>query len=126
MAISFDYTVLRIVPLVERHEFLNTGVVLLCRERGYLGARAVLDEGRLLSLAPGAPVERLRGLLEVVLQVAGGDPSAGPIAALDAPARFHWLAAPSSTVLQPSPVHCGLCSDPAEALDRLFDRLVRV
>jgi hypothetical protein len=121
---SFDYAILRVVPLVERHEFLNAGVVLFCRELGYLGAATRLDESRLRALAPGLDVTRVHRLLELVERIAAGDAGAGPDAALDAPERFHWLVSPSSTVLQASPVHGGLCRDPEAALGRLLDRFV--
>jgi hypothetical protein len=121
---SFDYAVLRVVPRVERHEFVNVGVVLLCRERGYLGAATRLDANRVLALAPDADLDRIRRLLELVERIVAADITAGPIAALGAAERFHWLVSPSSTVLQTSPVHGGLCCDPAAALDRLMTDLV--
>ena len=121
---QFQYAVLRVVPRIERGECFNAGVVLYCRPRRYLSARAELDSRRLTALAPGADAEVLRAHLDALVAVADGDPAAGPIAALDQSDRFHWLVAPSSTVLQPSPVHTGLCEDPAEMLDRLFRALV--
>jgi hypothetical protein len=121
---QFQYAVLRVVPRIERGECFNAGVVLFCRPRRYLSARAELDPRRLDALAPGADAEVLRAHLDALVAVADGDLAAGPIAALDQSDRFHWLVAPSSTVLQPSPVHTGLCEDPAEMLDRLFRALV--
>jgi hypothetical protein len=121
---SFDYAILRLVPLVERHEFVNAGVVLFCRELGYLGAATRLDECRLRALSPDADVARARRLLDLVERIAEGDAGAGPVAALGAPERFHWLVAPSSTMLQTSPVHGGLCRDPEAALGRLLARFV--
>ena len=120
----FQYAIVRVVPRVERGESVNAGVVLFCRPRRYLSARAALDSRRLDALAPGADAEILRAHLDALVAVADGDPAGGPIAALDQSDRFHWLVAPSSTVLQPSPVHTGLCEDPAETLDRLFRALV--
>ena len=120
----FQYAVLRVVPDVERGERLNAGVVLFARTRDFLGARVALDEGRLRALWPDADVAALARHLDGLARVAAGDPVAGPIAALPAPQRFHWLVAPASTVVQPSAVHTGLCDDPAAALDRLFERLV--
>jgi hypothetical protein len=114
----------RIVPCVERGERFNAGVVLLCRPREFLGARVALDEGRLAALAPGVPADAIRPHLDALVRIAEGDPAAGPIAALAQPERFGWLVAPSSTIIQPSSVHTGLCEDPAATLDRLFAELV--
>ncbi|HWT93661.1 MAG TPA: pyridoxamine 5'-phosphate oxidase [Solirubrobacteraceae bacterium] len=120
----FQYAVLRVIPSLERGEAMNAGVVVYCRPRRFLEARVSLDEGRLRALAPGADAEAIRERLDVLARVAAGDPSAGPIAAMEQSERFHWLAAPSSTVIQPGPVHTGLCDDPAGVVDRLFAQLV--
>ena len=120
----FQYAVLRVVPDVERGERLNAGVVLFARTLDFLGARVRLDEARLQALWPAADVPAGARHLGGLARVAAGDPAAGPIAALPASQRFHWLVAPASTVVQPSAVHTGLCDDPAGALDRLFHRLV--
>jgi hypothetical protein len=98
--------------------------VLFARTRDFLGARVALDESRLRALSPAADVAAVARHLDGLARVAAGDPAAGPIAALPASQRFHWLVAPASTVVQPSAVHTGLCDDPAGALDRLFHRLV--
>jgi pyridoxamine 5'-phosphate oxidase len=116
--------VLRVVPDVERGECVNAGVVVYCRVRRYLAAKAQLPAGRLGALAPDLAQGPVREHLDALVAVAAGDAAAGPIARLDASERFGWLAAPSSTVVQPSPVHTGLCGDPADELERLFDRLV--
>lgn len=121
---QFQYAVVRVVPRIERGECFNAGVILFCRPRRFLAARAALDARRLTALAPDADAEVLRSHLDALVAVAAGAPGAGPIAALPQSDRFHWLVAPSSTVLQPSPVHTGLCEDPAEVLDRLFRALV--
>ena len=121
----FQYAVVRVVPRVERGEFLNAGVILLCRPKRFLGARVELDRGRLAALAPEVDPDAIEGHLDGIVRIARGDADAGPIAALGQGERFHWLVAPSSTVIQPSEVHTGLCDDPAEELDHLFDRLVR-
>jgi hypothetical protein len=121
---QFAYAVLRVVPRVERGERFNAGVVLFCRRRGFLAARVDLDEARLAALAPDADAAEVRAHLTALARIAAGEPDGGPVAALDRSERFGWLVAPSSTVIQPSPVHTGLCSDPAEQLDRLFDELV--
>ena len=121
----FQYALLRVVPRVERGECLNAGVVLFCRPRRFLAARIALDEARLAALAPDLPPARVRPHLDALAQIAAGDPAAGPIAALPPSERFHWLVAPASTVIQPSPVHTGLCLDPEATLESLVDELVR-
>jgi hypothetical protein len=121
----FQYAVVRVVPRVERGECVNAGVVLFCRQRRYLAARMALDEQRLLALAPDVDLDAVRGHLDALGRVAAGDASAGAIAALPASERFHWLVAPSSTIIQCSPVHTGLTGDPAAELERLVARLVR-
>jgi len=120
----FSYAILRVVPSVERGERLNVGVVLFCRQRGFLGARFELDEARLRALAPGLLTHEVGAHLEALRRVAEGAAGAGPIAELPASERFGWLAAPSSTIVQASEVHTGLCEDPAATLDGLFARLV--
>lgn len=120
----FAYAILRVVPSVERGERLNVGVVLFCRQRGFLAALGALDGERLSALAPGTSIAEVRSHLEALVRVADGDESAGPIAALSQSERFGWLVAPSSTVIQPSEVHTGLCRDPAETLAALLQRLV--
>jgi Protein of unknown function (DUF3037) len=121
---AFQYAIIRIVPRVERGESLNAGIVLLSRSRRYLGARVVLDVGRLACLAPAVDPAVIRPHLEAIERIARAEPDAGPIARLGAAERFHWLSAPSSTVIQPSPVHTGLTDDPAGELERLFRSLV--
>ena len=120
----FSYAVLRVVPRVERGERLNVGVVVFCRPLRYLAARTFLDEARLSALWPDLDPAAVRPHLTAIERVAAGDRGAGPIAALDETARFHWLVSPSSTIIQPSPVHTGLCAQPSEQLDRLFASLV--
>ena len=121
----FQYSVLRVVPRVDRGESLNAGVIVLCRPKRFLAARVGLDTGRLAALAPGVDPATIATHLGAIERIARGDADAGPIAALGQGERFHWLVAPSSTVIQPSEVHTGLCDDPADELDHLFERLVR-
>jgi Protein of unknown function (DUF3037) len=121
---QFQYAIVRVVPRVERGEFLNAGVVLLSRPRRFLGAKVALDVARLRALAPDADPATILPHLEAIERIAAGDPEAGPIARLGQAERFHWLVAPSSTVIQPSEVHTGLCGDPAAELQHLFERLV--
>ena len=123
-ASAFSYAIVRVVPRVERGERFNVGVVLYCPELGFLGARMQLDERRLEVLAPDVAPDVVRPYLDAVVRIAAGDPAAGPIAALAPGERFGWLVAPSSTMLQPSSVHTGLCHDPARTLDDLFDDVV--
>ena len=120
----FQYAIVRVVPRVERGECVNAGVVLFCRPRRYLAARVALDVARLRALAPDIDLDGVRGHLEAVERIAAGDPAAGAIAALPASERFHWLVAPSSTIIQCSPVHTGLSDDPAAELERLVAQLV--
>jgi Protein of unknown function (DUF3037) len=109
---------------VERGETVNAGVVLFCRPLRFLGARTQLDEALLRALAPECEPTAIRAALETVERIAAGDPTGGPIAALPPSERFHWIVAPSSTIVQPGPVHTGLTSDPAAELDHLFSHLV--
>ena len=120
----FSYAVLRVVPRIERGERFNAGVVLFCRQRGFLGAKVELDERRLAALDPGTSAGDVRAHLEALASVAAGDSDAGAIAVLPASERFGWLVAPSSTVIQPSRVHTGLTDDPVATLDALFRELV--
>ena len=125
---SYDYALVRVVPRVERAEFINAGAIVHCRDRRYLGARVALDRQRLFALwpdlSPGHLDEIEQHLQSFVAIAAGGD-AAGPIGLLPATERFHWLVAPRSTVVQTSPVHAGLCTAPEEALEQLLARLVR-
>ncbi len=121
---AFSYAVLRLVPRVERGERINVGVVVFCRPLQYLAARTGLDEARALALWPDLDLEAVRAHLAAIERIAAGDPDAGPIARLDTTARFHWLVAPSSTIIQPSVVHTGLCAAPPDELDELFRELV--
>ena len=121
----FSYAILRVVPRVERGERFNAGVILFCRQRDFLGARAALDENRLAALAPDVDARDVREHLASLVRVADGEPGAGPIAAMPASERFGWLVAPSSTMIQPSEVHTGLSDDPRETLDVLFAELVQ-
>ena len=120
----FQYAMVRVVPRIERGECVNAGVVLFCRPRRFLAARIALDEARVQALAPDADLDAIRGHLDAFARIAAGDETGGPIAALPASERFHWLVAPSSTVIQCSPVHTGLSADPEAELDRLVARLV--
>lgn len=117
----FEYAVMRIVPRVEREEFINVGVVLYCSSRGYLACRYQLDHSRLKALSPGTDPAEIEAYLHAFNLICNGNrQSGGPIAALPAASRFRWLTATRSTVLQASKVHPGLCEDPESTLERLF------
>jgi hypothetical protein len=120
----FAYTILRVVPSVERGEQFNVGVVLFCRQMGFLAARVALDESRLAALGSAVPAQEVVSHLEALVRVAEGAPDGGPIASMPQSERFGWLAAPASTIVQASGVHTGLSQDPERTLDGLFERLV--
>ena len=121
---TFEYAVIRVVPRVERGEFLNAGVVLYCRQRDFLAARVKLDRPRLLALARDADAEAIEKHLASLEALCAGGPAAGPLSELSQAQRFRWMVAPRSTVVQLSPVHSGLCVEPLATLDELFQRLV--
>jgi len=123
---DFQYTILRVVPRIERGECINVGVVVFCRQHGFLGIRIGLDEKRLRALAPDLDPAAVEPPLEAIAAVVAGEPSAGPLAQLSPSERFGWVAAKSSTVIQPSEVHTGLTDDPQATLDHLFTSLVQV
>jgi hypothetical protein len=121
----FEYAIVRVVPRVERGEALNAGIVLMSRAHRFIGARTGLDAGLLAAMAPDCDPDVVRAHLDAIERVAAGDAGAGPIAVLSLAERFHWLVAPSSTVIQPSDVHTGLTVDPAATLEHLFRTLVQ-
>jgi len=122
---SFDYAIVRVVPRVEREEFVNAGVVLFCLERDVLAARVELDRERLRALAREVDLALVEEHLAAIPRIAAGGEGSGPIGRLSKRERFHWLVAPRSTIIQVSPVHAGLCEDPERALEHLMDRMVR-
>jgi len=121
---SYDYALVRVVPRVERGEFVNVGVILFCRTRRFLGARIALDAARLTAIAPGVDITELTQHLAVIPLVCAGGAEAGPIGLLPLAERFHWLVAPRSAMIQTSPVHSGLCDAPEPALEQLLESLV--
>jgi hypothetical protein len=123
---AFDYAIVRVVPRVERGEFLNVGVILFSSTRAFLGARIELDRERLMALAPGVDLAVVESYLEAIPKICAGGGEAGSIGALPQRARFHWLVAPRSTIIQTSEVHSGVAEEPQTALDGLFEKLVRV
>ncbi len=126
MSVPFDYAIVRVVPRIEREEFLNVGVVVHAPTLGFLGCALRLDRGRLGPFAPSLDLEALARHLDAFQAVCDGDPQAGPIARMPLGERFHWLVAPRSAVLQTSPVHGGLCDDPTAALRELLTRRVEL
>jgi hypothetical protein len=121
---AFAYAAIRVVPDIEREEFLNSGLILYCRPARYLVARTGLDEAALAALHPGCDVDGMRGQLRLFERIAAGEADAGPIALLDQSERFGWLTAPRSTVVQPGPIHSGTTLDPAATFEHLFTVLV--
>jgi hypothetical protein len=125
---AFDYAIVRVVPRVERDEFVNAGVIVHCPTLAYLAAGVELDRGRLAALAPeldGEEIDEIARHLACIPAICDGGPAAGQLGALPASARFNWLVAPYSHVVQVSPVHAGICDDPARALEHLLDTMVR-
>ena len=122
---AFDSAIIRVVPRVEREEFVNVGVIVYCQPLRFLAARVAIDWARIESFAPGA-LDRaeIEAHLAHLVSVAAGDPAAGSLASLTPQERFYWLVAPRSTVIQVSSPHSGFCTDPAETLQRLMDTVV--
>ena len=123
---TFDYATIRVVPRVEREEFINVGVILSCLNRKFLEARIELDANRLKAFAPAVEPEAIRRYLDVSPKICAGDEEAGEIGRLPQRARFYWLTAQRSTIIQCSPVHTGFCTDAREMLEHLFDKMVRL
>jgi hypothetical protein len=119
---SYDYAYVRVMPSEARGEYVNVGVILFCRTKRFLGARIEVDEARLRALTPQLDLETLRRHLALIPEICAGR---GPIGELGQAESFHWLVSPHNTVLRTSPVHCGLCRDPEEALEQLMDAAVR-
>lgn len=122
----YDYAVIRVVPRVEREEFVNVGVILSCEASRYLEARIELDESRVLALAPDLDMESLRRHLQTLPAICRGGATAGPIGLLPQRARFHWLTAKRSSIIQTSSVHTGKCDDMHATMEHLLQRMVRV
>jgi len=120
----YDYAVIRVVPKVDREEFINAGVIVSCPDLSFLEARIRLNEARLFALDPTVDLELVRKHLASIPTICRGGDGAGTIGQLPQRQRFHWLVAPRSTVIQTSPVHTGRCDDPAAALDHLLATIV--
>jgi hypothetical protein len=122
---TYDYAIVRVVPRVERGEFVNAGIILSCDVERILRARIELDEAVLLALDAGVDLELVRSTLAIIPAVCAGGTEAGAIGKLSARERFHWLVAPKSTIVQTSPVHTGQCSDLEAVLGHLMNTMIR-
>ena len=125
---SYEYAVIRVVPRVESGEFVNVGVILICRQRRFLRARVELGARQrviLETLDPELDFSELAQQLDSIVSICRGDADSGPIAELSQPERFHWLTAPASTIIQTSPIHSGLTNKPVATLEHLVQVLVR-
>ena len=122
---TYDYAIVRVVPKVEREEFVNVGVIVSCPAKSFLDARIELDEERLNVLDPSLDIESIRAHLATIPAICAGGEQAGPIGQLSQRKRFHWLIAARSTIIQTSPVHTGYCKTPADVLEHLLDTMVR-
>ena len=122
---TYDYAIIRVVPKVEREEFINVGVIVSCPAQDYLEARVELDEKRLKALDATVDTESIRQHLASITAICEGGEQAGPIGQLSQRERFHWLTAPRSTIIQTSPVHSGHTTNPVSVLQHLLDSTVR-
>jgi hypothetical protein len=120
----FEYAVIRVVPRVEREEFLNAGVILYCRDLKFLKARYLVDNEKINAFCKQLDCTEVAEHLASYQRIANGETNGGPIAQLDLASRFRWLTATRSTVVQSSKVHPGFCDDPDTTLNHLFDQLV--
>lgn len=122
---TYDYAIIRVVPKVEREEFINVGVIVSCTTSRFLDARIELDEPRLITLDPTLDLEMVREHLAVIPVICAGGKQAGPIGQLPHRERFHWIVAPRSTIIQTSRVHTGLCKDLSVVMEHLLEKMVR-
>ena len=120
----FSYAVVRVVPDIEREEFVNAGLIVFCRSCRFLRVRTSLDRERLDAIRPGCDVGAIAAQLRLLERIADGAVEAGPLSGMDLSQRFHWLSAPRSTVVQPGPIHGGTTDDPDATFEHLFATLV--
>lgn len=120
----FEYAVIRVVPRVEREEFVNVGVILYCKQQKFLQIKCSINEGRIRAFCPELDIDELKEHMNALQQICQGTQAGGPIARLDMPSRFRWITATRSTVVQASKVHPGLCDDATETLDKLYNQMV--
>ncbi|MEZ5427627.1 MAG: DUF3037 domain-containing protein [Pyrinomonadaceae bacterium] len=121
---KYDYAVIRLVPRVEREEFINVGVIISCPARDFLRAQIAINEKRLIAFAPQFKIEELCDYLDTFTKICAGDEKAGVIGDLTKRERFYWLTSVRSTIIQTSPVHSGLCADPENELRKLMKKMV--
>ncbi|MEP6940697.1 MAG: DUF3037 domain-containing protein [Rudaea sp.] len=126
MHATYDYAVIRVVPRVDREEFVNVGVIVACQESGFLEARIELDEARLLALDATLDLATIRSHLDTIPRICAGGKAAGPLGALSRRERFDWLTAPRSALIQTSAVHTGRCAHAADVIEDLMRTMVRV
>jgi len=122
---TYDYAIVRVVPRVDRGEFVNAGIILSCDIERVLQASIELDEAALLALDAGVDLDIVRSTLSAIPAICAGGADAGAIGKLSARERFHWLVSPKSTIVQTSPVHTGQCNDLHTALEHLMNRMIR-
>jgi hypothetical protein len=122
----YEYAIIRVVPRVDREEFVNVGVIVSCAARNFLEARIEADEQRLKALNPHLDMESIRTHLAAIPAICSGGPAAGEIGQLPLRRRFEWLTAPRSTIIQTSAVHTGYCEDPSDVLESLLETMVRL
>ena len=122
--LTYDYAIVRVVPRVERGEFINVGVILSCAPAKYLRAMIHLHEEKILALDPRADLESIRATIAAIPLICAGGAEAGDLGKLSRGERFHWLVAPRSSSVQTSPVHTGRCSDLDKALEKIFAKMV--
>jgi hypothetical protein len=122
----YDYAVIRVVPKVDREEFINAGVILSCPDKNFLQACTNLDEERLKTFSPGTDIELVKTHLDAIKAICAGSSEAGSIGKLSQRERFHWLTSPKSTIIQTSPVHSGYCRDPEEEIKNLVNKMVKL
>jgi hypothetical protein len=122
---TYDYAIVRVVPRVERGEQINVGIILSAVDGDFLESRIELNRARLVALDPSLDLAAIEAALATIPAVCAGGSDAGPIGAMPPRERFRWLVSPRSTVIQMSPVHTGRAADPAAALERLMDLMVR-
>ena len=121
---AYDYAVIRVVPRVEREEFVNIGVIVSCPSRDFLDARVVIDDTRLRALDSSIDLDVIRAYARSIKAICDGGPQAGALARLSQRERFHWLVAPRSTIIQTSAVHTGKCDDPPKLMEHLVAKMV--